>query len=350
MESIPVECRSRKYDVVIGNELDDVLFELAADREVLVVTDSNVNAIYRDRIEYILPHAEIYVVRAGERSKSENVLFDVLEYMIDNDYDDRTVLVGIGGGVITDLVGFTASIFMRGIDYVLVPTTLVAQVDSSIGGKTGINLNGAKNAVGAFYQPIGVVTDIFYLRTLDGDEIKSGLGELIETSMIDEELFIYCENNIDKLFARDKETLIEAITKSVEIIAKLVSDDEREKKSISNKINVGQTIGHAMEMSQRFNQRTHGEYILMGIYFEAEIADELGRIEKPYKKRLQELIIKALGERPRLVSADRIASNTMRDKINSNGQISLIIPTDIGDSTEVLIDHEVFLNMLEKLE
>ncbi|MEG1805914.1 MAG: 3-dehydroquinate synthase, partial [Clostridia bacterium] len=306
MDSIKVECRSRSYDVVVGQNLDDIIFEVVSDRHALIVTDNEVYSLYKDKFERILPQAEVFEVRSGEKSKSESALFDLLEFMIKNGYDRRSCLLAIGGGVIGDLTGFAASIYMRGIDYIQIPTTLLAQVDSSVGGKTAINLSGVKNAVGTFYQPRAVVADVDFLKSLDQREIISGIGEIVKTAGLNEELFNFVEENMDKLKALDLDVIEQAVTRCIKIKADIVKEDERENKSIRNKLNLGHTIGHALEMSARFLPKSHGEYVLIGIYFEAEIADKINRIDKEYKVRLQNLVAKALGEVPDFGSTDKI--------------------------------------------
>lgn len=350
MDSIKVECRSRSYDVIVGSNLDDIIFEVVGERHVLIVTDNEVNSLYKDKFERILPQAEIFEVRSGEKSKSETVLFDLLEFMIKNGYDRRSCLLAIGGGVIGDLTGFAASIYMRGIEYIQIPTTLLAQVDSSVGGKTAINLAGVKNAVGTFYQPRAVVVDVDFLKTLDEREITSGIGEIVKTAGLNEELFNFVEKNLDKLKALDTEVIEEAVTRCIKIKAEIVEDDERENKSIRNRLNFGHTIGHAMEMSARFMPKSHGEYVLIGIYFEAEIADKINRIDKAYKARLQNLVEKALGEKPQIGSVDKIIGIALQDKKNHDELISIIIPTDFGDVDEVLMGETQLEHILEEFE
>lgn len=349
MDSISVECRSRSYDVIVGSGIEDMLFELVGEKESIVVTDSEVYALYKDRIKSVLPASEVFIVRSGERSKSENVLFDLIEFMIEKEFDRSSIIVAIGGGVVGDLAGFAASIYLRGIEYIQVPTTLLAQVDSSIGGKTAINVDNVKNAIGTFYQPKAVICDADFLDTLDEKEIISGLGEIVKTACLNEELFEYVEQNLEKLKSLDKEIVMEVVERCVKVKADIVSLDEREKCSIRNQLNLGHTLAHAMEISAKFMPKSHGEYVLIGIYYESEIADFLGRIDTEYKLRLQHMIIDVLGEKPQLIGDDRIVENAMKDKKNHDGQISLIIPVDVGEVTEVRLPEEQLEEYVEKL-
>lgn len=349
MDSISVECRSRSYEVIVGSGLEDTIFELVGDRKPVIVTDSEVYALYKDRINNLLPLAEKFIVRSGERSKSENTLFDLIEFMIEKEIDRSGIILAIGGGVVGDVAGFAASIYLRGIEYIQVPTTLLAQVDSSVGGKTAINVDNVKNAVGTFYQPKAVVCDVEYLNTLDEREIISGIGEIVKTACLDEELFLFVEKNLEKLMALDKEVIMEGVERCINIKADIVEQDERDNKSIRNQLNLGHTLGHAMEISTRFLPKSHGEYVLIGIYYEAEIAKMLGRIDEEYKKRVQNIVVRVLGEVPELVSSDKIVANAMKDKKNHDGLISLIIPVDIGEVTEVRIMEEQLEEFIESL-
>ncbi len=349
MDSISVECRSRSYEVIVGSELDDTIFEVVGDRDVLVVTDSEVNSLYGSRIKSILPDADIFVLRSGERSKSENALFDLLEFMLDKGYSRRSRLVAIGGGVVNDLTGFAASIYLRGIDYIQVPTTLLAQVDSSVGGKTSINVAGVKNAIGSFWQPRAVVVDLDFLDTNEEREIISGLGEIVKMACLDGELFDYVENNLQGILDRNKENLQEVLARCIEIKRDIVEDDERDRASIRNKLQLGHTVGQALEMTARFMPKSHGEYVLMGMYFEAEVADKIHRINKDYKVRLQSLVERILGSKPDIFQIEKIVVEGMQDRRNEDDLISMIIPTDVGDVDEVFIDEEQLIELLEEM-
>ncbi len=350
MDSISVDCRSRNYDVVVGRGLDDLLFEVVGDRKALVITDVEIYGLYKEKIKNALPHAEVYTIRSGERSKCENVLFDIIEYMLDNEFDRRTIIIAFGGGVIGDIAGFVASIYLRGIDYVQVPTTLLAQVDSAIGGKVGINVDNVKNAVGMFYQPKQVIVDTDFLQTLDEREILSGIGEIVKTACLDEKLFNYVEKHLSDIKQLKNEIIIEVIERCVEIKADIVSLDEKETMSIRSRLNLGHTIGQALEVSARFLPKSHGEYILNGIYLEAEISSKLGRIDPIYKTRLQTLILGIITEAPEISSVEKLVQNAMRDKKNRNGLISLIVPVDVGDVDEVVLEGEELERLLEEIE
>lgn len=350
MDTIRVNAKSGSYNVLIGTNVGDALFEKVGDRRVCVVTDNQVYGIYQDQIKEYLPQAEIFVFKKGEKSKSEKTLFDILEYLLENDFDRSGVVVAFGGGVVGDIAGFASAIYMRGIDCIQVPTTLLSQVDSSVGGKTAINMNQIKNIVGSFFQPISVICDTAYLSTLEKSDITSGVGEIVKTACLDKPLYDFVKANIEKIFALDTTVMEEVIAMCIQIKADVVSGDEKEKNGLRKKLNLGHTIGHAFESSGIFGSVSHGECVLCGIYIEALMAKEMGRIEEDYLADLLALVEKSLGYVPKLNDIDKMVRVALKDKKNHGHQISLIIPVDFGETDEVYITAQELETMLEVID
>ncbi len=235
-----------------------------------------------DLIEVLLPDGEEYKSLASTEKIYESLLKAKL--------DRKSALIALGGGVIGDITGFAASTYMRGIDFIQIPTTLLAQVDSSVGGKTGVNHPLGKNMIGAFWQPRLVWIDTATLETLPRREFLSGLGEVIKYGVIwDEDFFAYLESNRDKILRLDKEALTHIIRRSCEIKAEVVSKDERES-GLRAILNYGHTIGHAIETITGYKKYLHGEAVAIGMYMEARLSHQLGLIEKKAVERIKALI------------------------------------------------------------
>ncbi len=349
MDTIRVSHASGGYNVLIGTNVGDAIFEKVGDRKVCVITDSQVYDLYQEQIEDILPHAETYVFKKGEKSKNQKTLFNILEFLMECDCNRRSVVVAFGGGVVGDITGFASSIYMRGIDYIQVPTTLLAQVDSSVGGKTAINLDQIKNVVGSFYQPISVICDTAFLSTLGEHDIISGVGEIVKTACLNPELYDYVKENIDKIFALDASVMEEVIAMCVQVKADVVSGDEKEQNGLRKQLNLGHTLGHAFECSGVLGSVSHGESVLCGIYVEALVAKEMGRIEDDYFVDLLALLEKCLGYIPKIADVDKMVKISGKDKKNQDSHISLIIPVDKGEADEVYLSPYELTEMLEKI-
>jgi 3-dehydroquinate synthase len=249
--TVRVSLAERSYDIQIGEGLLDQAIDFVAARggarHVVVITDANVDELYGDALADRFVDAgvesHVLVVEAGETSKSTDVVADLWQTMLDEGCDRQTVVVAVGGGVVGDIAGFVAATFARGLRFFQVPTTLLAQVDSSVGGKTGVNLEGAKNMVGAFWQPDGVLIDTAVLKTLPKREFAAGLAEVVKYGVIlDAEFFAYLEANADAIVARDPAVLREIIQRSCRLKADVVEADEREETGLRAKLNYGHTL------------------------------------------------------------------------------------------------------------
>ncbi len=254
----------------------------------MIVTDANVYAIYRKKMERYLGGVPIYVMPAGERNKNEQTLFALLKNMKDVGLRRNSTLIAIGGGVVGDLGGLAASLYMRGIDLIQVPTTLLAQVDSSIGGKTAVDLGGVKNLIGAFKQPSRVYTDPVFLRTLPRRELRGGLGEIVKHGALSAPLF---EKLCSAKDVFDLDFLEEIVPENIALKADIVRRDPLET-GLRKCLNLGHTTGHAIELSTSL---THGECILWGIILETLIAERYLDIDQEFRRQLFDLIYTVLG-------------------------------------------------------
>jgi shikimate kinase/3-dehydroquinate synthase len=333
-----VELGDRSYPISIGpGLLDDgaLLARHAAGGKVAIVTNTTVAPLYlekvaaplraagRDVVEIILPD--------GEEHKNWASLMLVFDALLANKCDRKTTLVALGGGVIGDLTGYAAASYMRGVPFVQIPTTLLAQVDSSVGGKTGINHPLGKNMIGAFYQPRAVLADTSTLATLPARELAAGLAEVIKHgAILDVEFFDWIEQNIDKLVARDQAALAHAIARSCEIKAEVVRKDEREG-GLRAVLNFGHTFGHAIEAGLGYGNWLHGEAVGCGMVMAADLSQRLGLIDAAAVERVRKLV-QAAGlptVAPDLGTARWLELMEV-DKKNEGGAIKFILLKPLG--------------------
>jgi len=338
---VHVDLGSRSYDIEIGTRN---LRALGATLErtcstaahVVVVTDTGVEDPHARRAVEALADAgrqvDLLVVEAGEASKSPAVAFSLWEKLLDLGTDRQSVVVAVGGGVVGDLAGFVAATFARGIRFVQVPTTLLAHVDSSVGGKVGINLPGAKNMVGAFWQPAAVVIDTATLETLPERAYRAGLAEVVKYGVIlDAEFFAYLEQHIAEIRARDNGVLQHLIARSCRLKADVVEQDEREETGLRAVLNYGHTFCHALETLTGYGQLLHGEAVAIGMQCAARLAVRLGLLDAELLDR-QAALLHALGlstDVPPLEEAD-VLRVMARDKKSLGGRLRFILPTRLG--------------------
>jgi len=298
--TVSIDLGDRRYDILVGSGLLALpaTFEgLPRSAMALIVTNETVAPLYLERLrQAIAPrHQTVHVATLpdGESFKtwaSLNAIFDVL---LDKGCDRKTVLYALGGGVIGDMTGFAAACYMRGVPFVQVPTTLLAQVDSSVGGKTAINHPLGKNMIGAFYQPQRVVCDLDALRTLPRRELSAGLAEVIKYGPIhDMDFMAWTEAHIDALQALDRDALAHAVRRSCEIKAEVVGQDEKES-GLRAILNFGHTFGHAIEAGLGFGVWLHGEAVGAGMVMAAELSRRLGLVDAAFVERLRRLIERA---------------------------------------------------------
>ena len=275
------------YNIVIENDFSKLAENVTkleiSGRKLAVITDSNVGPLYADKVAQCLKETGnnifVYTFEAGEKNKNLNTVQDVYEFLIKNKFDRKDMLVALGGGVVGDLTGFAAATYLRGIDFIQVPTSLLAQVDSSIGGKTGVDFRAYKNMVGAFHQPRLVYMNTSTLSSLNTRLFNSGFGEILKHGLIkDASYFQWLKDNIEKIAALDSGYLEEIIYISCEIKRKVVENDPTEKGERAQ-LNFGHTLGHAIEKQMNF-ELYHGECVVLGMIAALNICVERGTITK----------------------------------------------------------------------
>ena len=332
----------RSYAIHVGSGILGQLGSLlatAGSRRAVVIADAAVVEPHAATIVTGLEHAglnaNLLTVPSGEASKSLVEAGRLWESLAQLGIDRQTVVVAVGGGVVGDLAGFVAAGFARGIPCWQVPTTLVAQVDSAIGGKTGINLAAGKNLVGAFWQPHGVIADIDTLATLPAREFTSGLAEVVKYGMIlDADFFAWLEDNAAAIVARESAAICQIVRRSAELKAFVVERDEREQTGLRACLNYGHTFAHAFETGTGYGTLLHGEAVSLGMVAAARLAASLGRIAEPVVTRQLELL-KQLGlpvvtDTLHGISDDTLLAIMARDKKALHGQLRFVLPDRIG--------------------
>jgi len=337
---LSVDLGERSYPIIIGDHLltDVELFRGIPGQRIAVVTNTVVAPLYLERLSATLNAAGKQcipiVLPDGEEEKNVTNLMAIFTALLEQKCDRKTTLLALGGGVIGDMTGFAAATYMRGVPFVQVPTTLLAQVDSSVGGKTAINHPLGKNMIGAFYQPQWVFADTDTLATLPDRELSAGLAEVIKHgAIIDIEFFEWLERNIHALRVRDREALAYAIRRSCEIKAEVVRQDERES-GLRAILNFGHTFGHAIEAGLGYGEWLHGEAVGCGMTMAADLSVRLGYLSASEQARLQSLI-KAAGLPT--VAPDLGESRWLDlmevDKKNEGGQIKFILLKPLGSTS-----------------
>ncbi len=340
MKTLTVALGERSYPIYIGDNLlveADLLTRHIQSKQVLIVTNETIAPLY---LEPVLQNLSAYQVESvilpdGEQFKtldSVNVIFDqLLAYK----FSRNATLIALGGGVIGDMGGFAAACYQRGIAFIQIPTTLLAQVDSSVGGKTGVNHPLGKNMIGAFYQPKSVIIDVDVLATLDNRQFAAGLAEVIKYGLIrDLEFFVWLEENIDALLARDKTALTFAIEYSCRMKAEVVAEDEHEG-GVRATLNLGHTFGHAIETGMGYGTYLHGEAVAIGTCLAADLSHRKGLLTAEDVARIVALFERANlpVKSPAELSAERFVELMAVDKKNVDGAIRVILLDSIGKAT-----------------
>jgi 3-dehydroquinate synthase len=340
MQTLTVNLGERSYPIYVGDGIlsraGDFLQRAGLRGKVAVITNPTVAQLYLDAVHDSLSAAGFDVtpvlIPDGEQHKDLQSLSVIYDQLISERFERRSCILALGGGVVGDLAGFAAATFLRGIAYVQVPTTLLAQVDSSVGGKTGVNHQEGKNLVGAFYQPRLVVIDVAVLQSLPRREFIAGLAEVIKYGVIeDPALFKLLEENMGKLTSLDRALLTQVIATSCAIKAKVVEQDEREN-DYRAVLNFGHTVGHALEAATHYQKYLHGEAIGIGMAQAATISAQQGFCDQRSLERIRKLIKKA-GlplEIPREVSMQSLIQAMEVDKKSAGGKIKFVICTGIG--------------------
>ncbi len=339
MQTIRVETTSEKYDVVAGSGLIQSLARRIErvhgklPRRVFVLTSAPIWALWSEAFlsSFAEPPIALFLP-PGEEHKTLKSVENLLRQMVEAGGDRGSLLIVFGGGIVGDVGGFVAAIFMRGIPYIQVPTTFLAQVDSSVGGKTGVNLPEGKNLVGSFHQPLAVFTDIALLGTLSGRELRAGLMESVKAGIIrDRSLVRFMEEHADEVLGRDPKALEKVIGASIRMKAGVVNQDERES-GLRMILNFGHTVGHAIEQATGYKSLLHGEAVGWGMIAALHLARQRGTISAGQFERLERLV-HLYGPLPALkLRVAKVVGSTGSDKKNVGGVRRFVLPIGIGDA------------------
>lgn len=337
---VRVSLAERSYDILIGagnlSGLGKFVIERGRATHAVVITDDNVQKPHAISAADSLTGEKINVdmisIEPGEPSKSIDLAAGLWQGLLELEADRKSIVVAVGGGVVGDLAGFIAATYARGLRFFQVPTSVVAQVDSSVGGKVGINLPEAKNMVGSFYQPAGVFIDTATLETLPIKEYRSGLAEVVKYGVIlDAEFFEYLEANVAAINQRNQDVLVEVIARCCRLKAGVVEKDEREESGLRAALNYGHTFGHAFESLSGYGKLLHGEAVAIGMCCAARLAECLGRVDRGFVERQRNLLaaLELPVNTPRL-DHDKIVSAMMHDKKVQHGKLRFVLPSRLG--------------------
>jgi 3-dehydroquinate synthase len=337
MQTLIVDLGERSYPIYIGSSLlgqPDVVRPHIPSDQVLVVSDEQVAPLYLQRTQAALSglQNEHLVLPTGEAQKSLATLERIFDVLIERRFDRSCTLIALGGGVVGDLTGFAAASYQRGVNFIQIPTTLLSQVDSSVGGKTGVNHPRGKNMIGAFYQPGCVVADTQALTTLPDRELSAGLAEIVKYGLIRDLPFLeWLEDNMDALLAREPAALVYAIHRSCQNKAAIVALDERESGQRAL-LNLGHTFGHAIETALGYGRWLHGEAVAAGLCMAAELSVRLGCLDPAEQRRIERLVQRAHlpASPPPEVESEQLLDLRAMDKKVRNRQLRLVLMQGLG--------------------
>jgi 3-dehydroquinate synthase len=339
MKTLQVSLGDRSYPIYIGGDLLSqvtLLNEHIKGKDVLVVTNTTVAPLYLQSVLDTLAdyRCESVILPDGEQYKTLEVLNEVFTKLLEEKFSRQVTLIALGGGVVGDMAGFAAACYQRGVPFIQIPTTLLSQVDSSVGGKTAVNHALGKNMIGAFYQPQCVIADTLTLTTLDDRQLSSGLAEVIKYGLInDPEFFCWLEQHMPRLIARDQTLLAEAIERSCQDKADVVASDELEH-GVRALLNLGHTFGHAIETGMGYGNWLHGEAIAVGMLMAADLSQRMGWIQEIDVARIKALFVAAglpvLA--PEGITSEQFMTLMSVDKKVQEGHIRLVLLRGIGQA------------------
>jgi 3-dehydroquinate synthase len=358
-KQITVNLGVRSYPIYIGHGMLSALAPTLQRHgivgRIVLITDDNVASLHLKPIEKHLRHFGLdtlsIIVPSGERQKNLTRAGKIITEMLTAGVGRNSAVMAVGGGVIGDLAGFIAAVYQRGVTLVQVPTTLLAQVDSSVGGKVAVNHPLGKNMIGSFYQPTVVWADADTLTTLPFREITCGIGEIVKYGIaLDADLFSYVESNLDNILKLDPEALLHVQSRSIEIKSRIVSEDENET-GLRTILNLGHTVGHALEAGGNYRLLKHGEAVLMGLIAESYIANRLGMISDEANRRIVDIINRIpLNVSIRKLKNPEILRLMKHDKKSIEGNIRFVLPTRIGEGKTVSdVDSKIVAESLNYL-
>jgi len=355
MKTLNVNLGQRSYPIYIGPNLSgepEYYDRHVHSSQVMVVTNQTVAPLYLDRVLANLPERQIatVILPDGESYKTMASAMQIFDGLLSRKFSRNATLIALGGGVIGDLAGFAAACYQRGIPFMQIPTTLLAQVDSSVGGKTAVNHPLGKNMIGAFYQPQCVLADTALLNTLPDRELSAGLAEVIKYGLIrDAQFFCWLEDNIEALLKRDAEALTHAIERSCANKAEVVAADERETGERAT-LNLGHTFGHAIETGMGYGVFLHGEAVAIGMCQAADLSRRLGWLKDDDVSRIEHILQRCRlpTAPPPNLDADRFLELMAVDKKNVDGKLRLILLEEIGLATlPISVDVDALRSTLE---
>ena len=354
MRKVRVDLGQRSYDICIGHNilagLAKHINSLSIGKKGAIVTNPLLNKLYGDSLSRHLSD-EGYVITtielpAGERYKTLKSVSKIYDVLIEKKFERNSFIIALGGGVIGDIAGFAAATYLRGVPYIQIPTSLLAQVDSSVGGKTGVDHALGKNLIGAFYQPVLVWIDLDVLKTLPRRELVAGMGEVVKYGVIaDEQFFKFIEEHYENILSLESEALIHTVARSCEIKAMVVSSDEREK-GLRAILNFGHTIGHAIETITCYKKYRHGEAVAMGMVCAARLASIIHLCSEDVSVRIERLC-RLIGLKTSLpdVNFPVLRDILQRDKKVINEKVRFVLPVRLG---EVKVVEDIDNNVLQE--
>jgi 3-dehydroquinate synthase len=339
-KTLTVNLGERSYPIRIGTGLlsdTSQLHPFVHGHQVAVITNDVVRELALDALLEGLAgcnaQVDVFTLPDGEAEKSLANYAAIMDFLIDHRHNRTTTLIALGGGVVGDITGFAAATYQRGVNFIQIPTTLLAQVDSSVGGKTAVNHPGGKNLIGAFHQPVAVIADLDLLRTLPEREYAAGIAEVIKYGIIaDAAFFAWLEDNVEALKHQEPAVLAHAVARSCEIKAEVVEEDEREtgRRAL---LNFGHTFGHAIEALTAYTQYLHGEAVALGMVLAADLSVRLGLIDRADASRIRALIERfGLPAVPPVLGAEDMLDAMGMDKKVVDGTLRLILIRRIGDA------------------
>lgn len=339
MKTLHVDLGDRSYPIFIGNDLlghPELITPYVRGQQVMIVSNETVAPLYLERTQQMLAGftTESVILPDGEKYKTLEVWQRIFDSLLKNRFDRSCTLVALGGGVVGDMTGFAAACYQRGVDFIQIPTTLLSQVDSSVGGKTGVNHPLGKNMIGAFHQPRCVIADTATLNTLDIRQLSAGIAEVIKYGLINDlPFFEWLESNIEKLLERDPDALAYAIERSCHDKAVIVAADERESGQRAL-LNLGHTFGHAIETGMGYGEWLHGEAVATGMLLAAELSERLGWITADVVDRIRALLQKSRlpTQAPQSMNSEQFLELMAVDKKVQAGKLRLVLMKALGQS------------------
>lgn len=355
---VSLDLQEKSYQIIVGSNVIEHLkafLEINNYNKIIVISDENVVKLHGEKLKNIVQSIDFVVVNAGENAKSFAVFEKVCEEILQKNIDRKTLLIAFGGGVVGDLTGFCASVLLRGIDFIQIPTTLLAMVDSSVGGKTAINSQAGKNLIGSFYQPKLVLCDINFLETLPLREFRSGYAEIVKYGFIYDKIFFeFLDENLTEIFAKNLQILQKIITRSCEIKAQIVGRDEKENGERAL-LNFGHTFGHIFETETNYSDEIlHGEAVALGMLMASQMSVDFELIkEDEYRKIFNHLQKSGFNLNLKNIRQnwhqENLIKHLFKDKKTENNQLTFILLNKIGEAKIYKkISLENFLKVLKK--